>query len=66
MYTKFFLTVSSCTSVLLPCYDIIAQLLSENLLNMLPTLMINLVSLTRTEAALENIMDTLVFPLSDK
>ena len=33
---------------------------------MLPTLMINLVSLTRTEAALENIMDTLVFPLSDK
>lgn len=47
-------------------YDIIAQMFSENLLNMLPTLMINLVSLTRTEAALENIMDTLVFPLSDK
>ena len=35
-------------------------------IHMLPTLMINLVSLTRTEAALENIMDTLVFPLSDK
>ena len=33
---------------------------------MLPTLMINLVSLTRTEAALENIIDTLVFPVSDK
>lgn len=33
---------------------------------MLPTLMINFVSLTRTEAALENIIDTLVFPLSDK